>query len=83
MQGYEAPDIRNVAPSSLAGRECLFSGKYELILYWFSIDGANNQIQSQGLAEAKVVLERRRGQCEKRISKVVFLLKPSFYESFY
>ena len=44
---------------------CLYSGKWELILYWFSIDGANNQIQSQGLAEAKVVLERRRGQYEK------------------
>ena len=52
-------------PTDLGLQECLFSGKSEIILYWFSIDGANNQIQSQGLAEAKVVLERRRGQYEK------------------
>ena len=43
--------------------ECLFSGKSEIILYWFSIDGANNQIQSQGLvsfrARGEVNLGRR------------------------
>ena len=70
VQGAELWYTRNVgsARATDLGRRCLYSGKWELILYWFSIDGANNQIQSQGLAEAKVVLERRRGQYEKWIS---------------
>ena len=48
-------------PTDLGLQECLFSGKSEIILYWFSIDGANNQIQSQGLVCSKVA-SKRRGQ---------------------
>ena len=48
-------------PTDLGLQECLFSGKSEIILYWFSIDGANNQIQSQGLVCSKVA-RRWRGQ---------------------